>query len=129
MNYADRAVGRFVVDLERRGLLDSTIVAVYGDHQAFLGERELGRLDSSGAASPVVRFVRAKRVPLMIRLPFGKGASNWPTVGGHIDVSPTLLSLLGIEDAANIMLGRDLTAPGPAQHIFETVVSSRMKAS
>ena len=39
-------------------------------------------------------------------------------IGGHLDVAPTILSLLGIEDNGSVMLGQDLTAERPSLVVF-----------
>ena len=50
-----------------------------------------------------------KKVPLMIRLPHGEKAGVRTVTGGHLDIAPTVLSLLGIRHESGLMLGRDLT--------------------
>lgn len=55
------------------------------------------------------RFRVRKTVPLLIRLPHGAAAGVRTATGGHLDLAPTVLGLLGIADDDGVMLGRDLT--------------------
>jgi arylsulfatase A-like enzyme len=41
VHYFDQAFGEFVDKLRDTGLLDRSVILVYGDHQGFLGDREL----------------------------------------------------------------------------------------
>ncbi len=52
-----------------------------------------------------------QRVPLMIHMPgYTKGSVNHE-YGGEIDVLPTLLHLLGIDDKDYLHFGTDLLSP------------------
>jgi lipoteichoic acid synthase len=55
---------------------------------------------------------------LLIRLPRGAHAGVRTVAGGHLDIAPTVLSLLGIQDESRVMLGRDLTAANGALVVF-----------
>ncbi len=110
VHYFDQAFGEFVDRLRDDGLLDRSIVAVYGDHQAFLGKLpELAHLLGFPAQSEYQHLLVRKKVPLLIRLPHGEAAGVRSVASGHLDIAPTLLSLLGIADANAVMLGNDLT--------------------
>jgi phosphoglycerol transferase MdoB-like AlkP superfamily enzyme len=111
MHYLDGSFGEFIDRLREARLLDSSVVVVFGDHHGWLGEApELrGLLDIAADDPLTVRLIR-KRVPLMIRLPGGAYAGDQPTPGGHLDIAPTLLALLGIAPRGRFMLGRDLNS-------------------
>jgi hypothetical protein len=51
--------------------------------------------------------VRLRRVPFFVRAPGGRPSGEIPVVGGHIDVAPTLLALLGVSQPT-VFLGRAL---------------------
>ncbi|MDP6933985.1 MAG: sulfatase-like hydrolase/transferase, partial [Myxococcota bacterium] len=86
-SYADMFMGIFFEELDRRGLLDETVIVVTSDHGEGLGEQ--GIFEHGFHMSDEVL-----RVPLMIRLPKGRN-------GGHrvqapvalLDVMPTLLEM------------------------------------
>lgn len=117
VHYTDRQIGLLLADLERRGALKDTVVAIYGDHQGvhkFYGE-EL-------AASPLREpwwEDGSRRLPLVIQ---GEGLAP-ATVeahGGQIDLMPTLLDLLDADGdpACGLLMGRSLLAPGPHQCVL-----------
>jgi phosphoglycerol transferase MdoB-like AlkP superfamily enzyme len=95
--------------LRARGLLDRSVVVVYGDHQSFLGRHYLGPLLGirEWGAHHYLSVIR--KVPLLVRLPHGERAGIRELAGGHLDIAPTLLALLGVQDPRSVMLGRDLT--------------------
>ncbi len=91
----DAQVARVFARLRERGLADDTVVVITGDHGEAFGEKHGQR----GHAWSV--YDEEVRVPLLIwnpRLfPEGKRAQ---TIGGHVDLNPTLADLLGLEPAA-----------------------------
>lgn len=121
VHYFDQAFGLFMAALRRAGLLDSSVVALYGDHAAFLGDDALRDLSDLVALPGGARFRHLriyKRVPLIVRLPGGRPHRRIKTIGGHLDIAPTLLGLLGLEDPTGAMLGRDLLARAPRLVVF-----------
>ena len=43
VHYADQAIGQFMTDLDNAGLLDNTVVVIYGDHDAKIKAEEYDR--------------------------------------------------------------------------------------
>jgi lipoteichoic acid synthase len=110
VRYFDRAFGEFVDRLREVGLLDTSIVVLYGDHQGFLGDPpDLAHLLGFPERDEYRTLQVRKKVPLLIRLPHAQEAGARAVTGGHVDIAPTVLGLLGIEDEHGVMLGRDLT--------------------
>ena len=110
VSYFDRAFGSFVDGLRAAGLLDTSVIVLYGDHHGFLGDPpELGRLLGIAARDEYRTLQARKKVPLLIRLPHAEKAGVRTVTGGHLDIAPTILSLLGIRHESGLMLGRDLT--------------------
>ncbi len=96
--------------LRAAGLLDRSVLVVYGDHYAVVdGPAPLARLLGFPGGSRYHEWLVRKKVPLLIRLPGEVGAGARRLTGGHLDIGPTLLGLLGITDQRTVMLGRDLT--------------------
>ena len=122
VRYFDEAFGAFMSGLDRDGVLDRTVIAVFGDHQSWMDDAELQRVWSasghSAAASPFELWRFRRKVPLLIRLPHGAEAGRRAAPGGHLDIAPTLMSLVGVEDAAGPWLGHDLTAPSRNLVVF-----------
>jgi len=83
----DRAIGIMLRSLEARGLLDSTLVVVFGDHGEAFGQH--------GSAFHRFLYEEEMRVPLLLinsRLFHGEIDS---VPGGTIDLAPTVMDLLG----------------------------------
>jgi choline-sulfatase len=99
----DTELGRFLDELARRGLADSTIVVVFGDHGENLDDPRAPDTHGKVVYGPLVR------VPFAIRVPGAAAARRDDTVT-MADVMPTLLALVGETARAGAMDGRDLTA-------------------
>jgi len=92
----DREVGDALAELEKRGLLDNTIVVITGDH-GMPFPRCKGNLYDCGA-----------QVPLAIRWPKGIPANRTVTdLVSLTDLAPTFLAAAGIDRPA-AMTGRNL---------------------
>jgi phosphoglycerol transferase MdoB-like AlkP superfamily enzyme len=119
IHYADQELGAFVDRLRETGILDRSVLVIYGDHQGFLGgQPELPGMLGFSEWNEFHHFQVVKRTPVLIRLPGGAAAGVYSAASSHLDVAPTVLSLLGIEDRSTVMLGRDLTRPGESLAVF-----------
>jgi phosphoglycerol transferase MdoB-like AlkP superfamily enzyme/glycerophosphoryl diester phosphodiesterase len=121
VRYFDGAFGQFIDALRASGLLESSMVVVYGDHRAWLPPADLKRVwQQLGHATPpsdADLWRLERRVPMMIRLPRAAHAGVRDLPGGHADIAPTIASLVGA-DAPRSWLGRDLTSPSAALAVF-----------
>ena len=86
--FADAQIGRLLEALERRKLLDRTIVVVTADHGESLGDH--GERDHG-----IFLYESVLRVPLIIRGP-GISPRRLADVVRLVDVMPTALDLLGV---------------------------------
>lgn len=128
VHYFDQAFGRFLDALRDSGVLERSVLVVFGDHQAHLSDQpELpGILAANGRVPPDTRVLSAvqrwkvsKDVPFLIRLPGAASAHVCDSAGGHLDIAPTLLALAGLEDGlGSVMLGRDLLSGGVRPVLF-----------
>lgn len=108
IHYTDAAIGMFIDALKENGLYDSSVITIYGDHfglpvynwqcKAFLGDF-LGH---------EYTYADHFNVPLIIHIPGCALTETVSVAGGHIDVMPTLLHLLGLENDRGIMFGQNL---------------------
>lgn len=107
--WADACFGLFMAELEDRGLLDEVVIVVLSDHGEELGEK--GVFNHHYSLSDAVT-----RVPLLVRLPGGKGGgARVDEVVELLDVAPTLLELAGLPalpSAAGASLVPAFTPPG-----------------
>lgn len=108
IHYVDEAFGQFVEQMKQQGLWDNTILLIYGDHdnsikekadyEKFLG-RDLDALDMEQIMN---------QVPLLIRLPDGGHAGVYPEAAGMMNVTPSILHLLGVSDEPYYWIGSHL---------------------
>lgn len=116
VHFTDDRLGRFIESLRTAGLLDESILMVYGDHAGLIRTNSslvkyLGLTDKDEWGG----FEAEKNVPLFIRLPHGELSGEYPQPMGQVDLGPTLLGLLGVEPERAFLLGRDVLRgePGP----------------
>ena len=113
MHFFDEAFDAFLRSLAADGLLERSVVVVFGDHDAGFSHDDatarlvgIGRTDAAWAA--------ADRIPWFVRLPGrdGDGPRIDDVPAGQTDFAPTLLGLLGIDAAPLPYMGRNvLNAP------------------
>lgn len=120
VRYFDQSFGEFIERLRKANLLDGSVIAVYGDHKGTDLEEtaELPRLIGAFDFNEYYKFKTVKRVPFFIRLPHGAGAKQITSASGHLDIAPTLLSLLGFSAQEGVMLGKDLTRESDRLVVF-----------
>ncbi len=108
VRWADEAIGELLAGLEEAGLADSTVVAVWGDHDSGLF-RNRQQAEVVGLASDQLGLVLHDRVPVIIRVPGSDvphGTVSFPT--GLADLAPTLAAILAVDPASLPWLGRNL---------------------
>jgi len=108
MHFFDASLASFMAGLERSGLAGSTVVAVWGDHDAgFPWRPEIAV--AMGASHDPEGWYLSQEVPLFIHVPGANGLrGERDIVAGHVDVAPTLLALLGVDPAPYAYVGRNL---------------------
>ena len=109
VHYFDESLGEFLRTLTESGLLDRSVLVVYGDHHGYLGTPpELRRLTRLSSSQPIRLWEANRRLPFLIRSPRTGMAGPQLRPVGHLDVAPTVLKLLGIDPKDDVMLGRGL---------------------
>lgn len=123
LHYADSALGEFLNGLEVEGLLDDTIVVIYGDHDARLSRKEYEKLynynfdtktfidedDEAYREYDSYQYELGRKVPFIIwsKDMEAKGINKEITnVMGMYDVMPTLGNMLGFNNP--YALGHDI---------------------
>jgi arylsulfatase A-like enzyme/Tfp pilus assembly protein PilF len=86
--FADHCVGQVVDELKKRGLYDSTLIVLTGDHGEMLGEH--GELNHGFFV-----YESALKVPLIFRVPPGARARQVDQPVSLIDIVPTIAALVG----------------------------------
>lgn len=88
LHHSDMVLGQLLQQIERRGLSDSTLVVVVGDHgEAF------GRHNQRGHGASI--YDENIHVPLFFIQPRLFDGAKRATLGGLIDIAPTIMHLLG----------------------------------
>lgn len=97
----DDSLGRILVALERKGILNDTMVVFTSDHGYFYGEHGLN-------AERRLAYEETIRIPLVVRYPpLAVAGSTPPEMALSLDVAPTLLEAAGLRPGAEIQ-GRSL---------------------
>lgn len=94
IHYTDSAIGEFLDDLNKKGILKNTTVVIYGDHT---GVHKFYK-DEVDAIKPAQSWWlnNDMRIPLIIYNPEINGETI-DTVGGQIDIMPTIEYLMGVD--------------------------------
>lgn len=107
IHYTDQQIGAFIDKLEKDGLLDNTVIALYGDHT---GVHKFYDDEIKQLKNPESWWLEGhNQIPLII---YSKGMTGEEikTTGGHIDLLPTLAYLMGIDrkEYEGTAMGRNL---------------------
>lgn len=107
VHYTDKQLGQFVSDLDKDGLLDDTVIVLYGDHggvHKYYNE-SIQNMNLEGTWWKEYNH----KIPLMI---YSKGfeGKDFNAAGGQVDIYPTLAYLLGIDkqEYKDYVMGRNL---------------------
>lgn len=110
--YFDESLKQFFDDLKASGLYENTMIVMYGDHYGISENRKPAMEKILGKEITPYEQQQLQKVPLLIHVPGGKvqgGVKS--TYGGQVDVRPTVLRLLGIDNSDYIEFGSDLLSP------------------
>lgn len=120
VHYADEAMGEFIDKLDEKGLLDNTIIVIYGDHDARLSKSDYERLYNYDKENDDVydeddpnyvdfdnyKYELNRKVPFIIWSKDKKYNKEIPYVMGMYDAMPTLGNMLGFKN--EYALGHDI---------------------
>lgn len=120
VHYADEAIGEFIEKLDKEGLLENTVLIIYGDHDARLeyndynllynydpiSDRILTEEDEGYVTYNKYTYELDKKVPFIVWTKDQSFNLTVDTPMGMIDVLPTIGNMLGIESP--YQLGTDI---------------------
>ena len=120
VNYMDKAIGNFISDMDKEGLLDNTVIIIYGDHDARLGKQQFDYMYNYNPITDSVRisgedgyvefnnydYELSKSVPFIIWSKDMEKGMVIDTPMGMIDVLPTIGNMLNIYNKYS--LGQDI---------------------
>lgn len=107
VRFMDESLKKFFDLLKKEGIYQNSIIILYGDHYGISENHNKAMSEYLGKEITPFETVQLQRVPLIIHIPGQKGAII-DTVGGQIDLKPTILNLLGIDTKDKFMFGHDL---------------------
>lgn len=107
INYTDSCIGYFMDELDKAGLLDNTVVVIYGDHDSV--HKYFDDQIKTIKPSQDWWLNNDKKIPL-IMYEKGQNPQTIHTTGGQIDLMPTLLYSFGIDKSEyeSTSFGRNL---------------------
>ena len=118
-HYLDQALGEFIQYLKDTGLYNNSLIMMYGDHYGISGNHKKASAQLLGQKTfDDFDNLQFQRVPLIFHMPGLKGGVNH-TYGGEIDVLPTLLNLLGVNNENTIQFGNDLLSSANRQIVAQ----------
>ena len=113
-NYADRQLGMFIADLKKNGLYEDSTIILYGDHFG-LSESKMAQFGLKTNMDIVKKILGRTydkydtlNIPILFKLPNGEGAQVVNMPAGQVDIMPTILNLVGLENTEGKMFGNDL---------------------
>ena len=122
VNYADAAIGELIQELNDNGVLDNTVIVIYGDHDSKIKKSEFENLyynehiddvliDKNKKIEVIDNFTYEinRKVPFIIwtkDMAYTEYNEEITKVMGIIDVAPTLENMLGVK--GEFSLGHDI---------------------
>lgn len=103
MKILDNALGMLIKGLEKRGILDDTVIVLWGDHQPYGLEPEV----ISEAAKRSVEDMEIEKVPLVIYNSALRPEVN-ETYTSYINLTPTLANLFDLSYDPRYYVGVDI---------------------
>lgn len=108
IHYADRCIGAFVERLKAEGLLDDSLLVLYGDHYGISSVEGTNAIDMQRLLGKPFTHDIMMNLPLLFLFPEESQAQRVSLLGSPLDLYPTLINLLGFKNQKGIMMGRDL---------------------
>ena len=121
VHYSDQALGQFLADLDDSGILDDTVIVIYGDHDARISKKYYNILYNYDPYTDSVKeegdegyvdyneykYQLDKNVPFIIWTKDKTYQEKISSPGGMIDALPTLANMFGVGNN-DYQLGHDL---------------------
>ncbi|MFC7685750.1 LTA synthase family protein [Ureibacillus sp. GCM10028918] len=110
IHYTDQMLGNFVAGLKEAGMWEDTMLVLYGDHFG-LQKSSMQKTESALLAELLghdYHLLNQLNVPLMITLGDAHLGEINETIGGQVDIMPTVSNLLGLPLNHLVHFGQDL---------------------
>ncbi|RKQ37790.1 LTA synthase family protein [Oceanobacillus halophilus] len=109
VRYMDDAIKEFFDQLKEADLYEDSVIVIMGDHIGISANhnKAMSMYLDKDEITPYDQ-VQLQRVPLFIHIPGDGNGETISEVTGQIDMKPTMLNLLGVEQEEDIYFGNDL---------------------
>lgn len=111
-NYTDNSLKEFVKDLEKSGILDKSMIVIYGDHHAYTLNNKKNKESMERWLGRDIDFDDMMNIPLIIYLPGYKKNIKRNNIGSQVDLYPTILNLMAWDRSEVPTFGIDLLGSG-----------------
>ncbi|KHD36177.1 alkaline phosphatase [Clostridium acetobutylicum] len=117
IHYTDAQLGTFLDKLEKSGIMDNSVVILYGDHYAIPKDKINDLYDFENIKNPTdLDWYELQKVPMLIHFPKDQYKGINSEYSGQIDLYPTIANMFNLPQ--NYMLGTDLFASKNRNVIF-----------
>ncbi len=120
VHYVDEAFGQMIEQMKADGLWENTIIAFYGDHDNSIRDKNAMEQFLGMSISDLKFEQLMNQVPMIVHFPDGKHVGTVDRVGGQLDMTPSLLYLLGIRTDSYYMMGNNLFTEGDKLVVLRT---------
>ena len=121
VHYMDQAIEQFINDLDKEGILDNTVIVIYGDHDARISKKNYNQLYNYDPYTDSIKeegdegyfdyneyeYELDRSVPFIIWSKDKRVSKEVKTVTGMIDAYPILSNLFGL-NGNRFQLGHDV---------------------
>ena len=108
MRYTDEAIGELIEALKEKGLYDHTILVIYGDHHGLNCMDDDNYERMTQYLGYEYDYDTMLNIPLIVHIPGLDEAKTIETVGGQVDLLPTLANLFNLDLSGSVTFGQDL---------------------
>ncbi|CQR46840.1 Lipoteichoic acid synthase 2 [Paraliobacillus sp. PM-2] len=117
VRYMDEAIKDFFDQLKAAGEYEDSIIVLMGDHYGIsdFHDRAMAQYLEKDEIT-AYDHIQLQRVPFMIHIP-GEDGKVISKIAGQIDVKPTLMHLLGVDDSNDLSFGTNLFGDNRKEYI------------
>lgn len=118
IHYADACLGSFIEHMKTQGILEDSLLVLYGDHYGISSVEGTNATDMQRLLGKPFTHDIMMNLPLVFLFPEDKDPERVSILSSPLDLYPSLLNLLGLHNDKGIMMGRDLFSDKDPQDLF-----------
>ena len=108
VRYTDESFGKLIEYLKKNDMYDNTVIAIYGDHQGMNKETPSVQWKMTDFLGKEYDYDEMLNVPFIIHIPGLNESKVADTVGGEVDIMPTIANLMDLDTKQPYVFGHDL---------------------